>query len=187
MTVAINLLPWREAQKEQKKKEFFTMMGISAGACVALMVVIHLIIGNEIKWQQENNSFIKKEIQVLDRKIAEIEGLQKEKERLLARMDIIQQLQSNRPHIVRLFDVIVKTIPDGLYLVSLTRAEGRILLEGKAESNTRVSKFMRNIQSSEWLHSPNLSFIQADAGQDTSIERLIGFNLQAFEQKIEVP
>jgi type IV pilus assembly protein PilN len=190
MTVNINLLPWREELKEQKKKEFFVFLGGCAGFSALLVFFVHLFFVGKMEDQQENNGYLKQEIAQLDKKIAEIEGLQKEKEKLLARMEIIQELQSNRPHIVQLFDVITNTVPDGLYLVSLTRSGGRLLLEGKAESNTRVSKFMRNIEASKWLHSPVLSFIQADAKLTTqptqqtfANENMIGFNMQAFENK----
>ena len=191
MTVNINLLPWREEKKVQKKKEFFALMGGCACLSALLVFAVHLFFKNQIEYQLENNGYLKQEISQLDKQIAEIEGLQKEKERLLTRMDIIQQLQSNRPHIVRLFDVIARTIPDGLYLVSLTRAEGRLLVEGKAESNTRVSKFMRNIEASNWLYSPILSFIQADQLSDKQQlpeqhDNMIGFNMQVFENKVEM-
>ncbi|MFO1259376.1 MAG: PilN domain-containing protein [Gammaproteobacteria bacterium] len=186
----INLLPWREERKNQKKKEFFALMSGCAGLSALLVFSIHLFFKHQIEYQLEKNGYLKQEISQLDRQIAEIEGLQKEKERLLARMDIIQQLQSNRPHIVRLFDVVSRTVPDGLFLVSLTRADGRLLVEGKAESNTRVSKFMRNIESSNWLYSPVLSFIQADQLADKQQapkehDNMIGFNMQVFENKVE--
>ncbi len=101
---------------------------------------------------------------------------------LAQRMDIIQQLQSNRPHVVRLFDNMVRTIPDGLFLLSLNRTNAQIAIEGKAESNTRVSKFMRNIESSDWLANPLLNVIQAD---ENSPDSVIAFTLQANQVKKE--
>lgn len=179
MTININLLPWREELKEQQKKEFFILLGACLAMVGLLVLMIHMVVAKEINFQQSTNTLIKNEIKVLDNKIAEIKTLQKEKEQLLARMEIIQQLQTGRPHVVRLFDVLVRTIPDGLYLSSLTRAENRILVEGQAESNTRVSTFMRNIEKSAWLQSPVLSLIQANEKDQN--DRWIGFNLQAIQ------
>lgn len=182
MTININLLPWREELQEQQKKEFLVLLGAFV-ACAGLMILmVHLIVAKEINFQDSSNSLLKNEIKILDQQIQAIKDLQKEKEQLLARMDIIQQLQTGRPYIVRLFDVVVRTIPEGLYLTSLTRTENRILIDGKAESNTRVSTFMRNIESSKWLSSPILSLIQAN--EKNAQDRWIGFNLQAI-QKLE--
>ncbi len=187
MMVNINLLPWREQLKEQQKKEFFALLGASVLILFLLFLCIHLIIVNQINHQNEDNEYLKNEIKLLDQQIAEIQGLQKQKEELLARMEIIQQLQTDRPKVVRLFDVIAKTVPQGLYLTRLTRQGSNILIDGKAESNTRVSTFMRNIEASSVLRSPLLTLIQADdrkEGEKPStnfIDRMIGFNLQAVQ------
>ena len=182
MTINLNLLPWREELQEQQKKEFLVFLGALLACTGLLILMVHMFIAKEINFQQSSNTLIKNEIKVLDQKIQEIKDLQKEKEQLLARMEIIQQLQTGRPHIVRLFDVVVRTIPEGLFLSSLTRTDSRILIDGKAESNTRVSTFMRNIETSKWLHSPILSLIQAN--EQNNKDRWIGFNLQAI-QKME--
>lgn len=183
INININLLPWREALKEQQKREFLMMLGMSFLAAGGLVFCIHLWINSEISFQNEKNAYLKNEIAQLDQKISEIDALQKEKQQLLAKMDIIQQLQANRPQVVRLFDGIVKTVPDGLFLTNLARTGNNILIDGKAESNTRVSTFMRNIESSSWLKSPVLSLIQADEkeGEKKQWDKLIGFNLQAIE------
>ncbi len=146
-----------------------------------------MIISRQITFQNENNDFLKNEIKKLDQQIAEIQALQKEKAQLLARMEIIQQLQTNRPQVVRLFDGLVHTVPEGLYLTNLTRTGPSIVMDGKAESNTRVSTFMRNIEASNWLKNPLLTLIQAGTPKDTNkpsdkqSDRMIGFNLQAVE------
>lgn len=183
MTININLLPWREALKEQQKKEFISMQGLAALSAIATMLIVHLLFNYQITFQGQINEYLKNEIKILDNKIAEIKALKKEKQRLLARMEIIQQLQTNRPQIVRLFNEIVKTVPEGLYLTSLTRTGNSILMDGKAESNTRVSTFMRNIESSKWLKNPILTVIQADNSKQTDSfsDRLIDFKLQAEE------
>lgn len=185
MTININLLPWREEQKEQQKREFVSMAGLGVVIASGLMLCIHMMIGRQISFQLENNDYLKAQIKQLDLQIAEIEALQKEKAQLLARMEIIQQLQTNRPHVVRLFDGIVHTVPEGLYLTNLTRMGSHIVMDGKAESNTRVSTFMRNIERSSWLKDPVLTVIQADEPKEGAkaterqVDKMIGFNLQA--------
>jgi len=179
MRTKINLLPWREELKEQLKKEFLLVAGLGAVVALLFVMVLHWYIKNNIEGQVSNNNFLRQEIVSLDKQIAEIKNLKDEKEKLLARMQIIQELQSNRPHIVRLFDGMTRTVPEGLFLTGLTRIQSKILIDGRAESNTRVSAFMRNIESSTWLKQPLLSLIQTDEEADTA--QTIGFNLEAIQ------
>lgn len=179
MSIQINLLPWREELKETKKKEFYVLLAGASIFSVFMIMLVHMSMVGQITFQVENNNILKQEISVLDMKIAEIKALKKEKEQLLARMQIIQQLQTNRPHIVRLFDGVTRTIPEGLYLTGITRNQTKILIDGKAESNTRVSTFMRNIENYSWLKNPNLSLIQADEKKENN--KYIGFNLEAIQ------
>ncbi len=185
MSININLLPWREEQKEQQKREFISFLGLGVVAATGLILLVHMLIARQITFQNDNNTFLKNEIVKLDQQIAEIQALQKEKQQLLARMEIIQQLQTNRPQIVRLFDGIVRTVPEGLFLTNLARTGPNLVIDGKAESNTRVSTFMRNIESSNWLKNPVLTLIQADPAKEGNekplADRMIGFNLQAIE------
>ncbi|MCS5710030.1 PilN domain-containing protein [Candidatus Berkiella aquae] len=186
MTININLLPWREERKELQKKEFFTMLAFGIVVSCGLVMIMHMSVARQIAAQNENNNYLKQEIKQLDDQIAEIQGLEKEKQQLLAKMEVIQQLQASRPEVVRLFDTVVRIIPPGLYLTNLSRTGSHILLDGKAESNTRVSTFMRNIEASGLFKTPDLTLIQADDGKgDKSsprlIDRLIGFNLQVDE------
>lgn len=179
MTTHINLLPWREELKEIRKKEFLVLLGSASLVAVLLIAIMHIAMKASISFQTENNEILRTEITLLDKQIELIKGLQKEKEKLLARMQIIQELQTNRPHIVRLFDGIARTVPEGLYLEGITRTNTKILLDGKAESNTRVSTFMRNIDAYTWLKKPNLSLIQAD--EKATNGKYIGFNLEAVQ------
>jgi len=183
VTININLLPWREERKVQLKREFFALLGGVGLMSGILLLLIHFFVSNQIKKQTENNQILRDEIKTVDYQIAEIKDLQKEKERLLARMEIIQKLQGNRPNIVRLFDNIVRTMPDGLYLTHVARAGKNILLDGRAESNTRVSKLMRNIEASAWLMAPLLSDIQRDEKPATSAHA-VDFHLQA-QQRVD--
>lgn len=184
--ININLLPWREELKEQQKREFMSMLGLAVVAASGLMLLIHIAIGRQITLQNEDNDYLKREIKILDQQIEQIKLLDKEKKQLLEKMQVIQELQASRPEVVRLFDGIVRLIPPGLYLTSLSRTGNRIQIDGKAESNTRVSTLMRNIDASKLLSDPILSLIQADDQKEGDkgiklADRMIGFNLQATE------
>lgn len=187
MTININLLPWRAERKELLKKEFLTMLVFGIVVSCGLVLIMHMTVARQIAAQNDNNTYLKNEIKQLDDQIAQIQSLEKEKQQLLAKMEVIQQLQASRPEVVRLFDTIVRIIPPGLYLTNLSRTGSHILIDGKAESNTRVSTFMRNIEASGLFKTPDLTLIQADDMkadgklQTRPIDRLIGFNLQADE------
>lgn len=185
MTVTINLLPWREERKEQQKREYFSILGLAIIVAFGLMLCIHMFISRQITFQEDINLYLKNEINILDGQIAQIQHLEEEKKKLLAKMEVIQQLQASRPEIVRLFDGIVRIVPSGLFLTNLSRVGTIIEFDGKAESNTRVSTLMRNIESSQLLTKPTLTVIQADdpsrANANVAPDRLIEFNLQAIE------
>lgn len=191
MSTRINLLPWREELKEQQKKEFILISGLGCFVALLLLVLVHLIMVRSIDSQMSNNNYLRQEIAILDKKILEIKELKDKKEKLLARMQIIQELQSNRPRIVQLFDGLTRTIPDGLYLTSVTRAHTKLLIDGRAESNTRVSTFMRNIEKSTWLKKPLLSLIQAEDAKKKDTQQksdnMIDFNLEAIQVLEEAP
>jgi type IV pilus assembly protein PilN len=183
MTVNINLLPWREEQKEFDKKRLMMLMVGVSGIAIALILLVHAAFQYKISSQRRLNDYLNVEINSLNQQIGEINALQKEKQELLARMNIIQQLQINRSHTVRLFDNLVRTIPEGLYLTSLARLDDRISIEGRAESNTRVSTFMRNIEASNWLSNPILNVIQADDKKKN--DSMIDFTLHAVQMTKE--
>ena len=157
----INLLPWREQLREERKQRFLaTLIGVLAIAAGVVFLGDQYVSG-AIEQQTARNEFIQKEIAVLDARIKEIKELKTRRQQLLERMKIIQDLQGNRPVIARVFDQIVRTLPDGVYFTSLTMAGKNISIEGAAESNNRVSSLMRNLDSSEWLQSPNLTAVKA--------------------------
>ena len=176
----INLLPWREELRKEKQKEFLTLLGMAAVFALAVWGAVHFYHVQLIEYHQARNSYLEREIAKLDEKIKEIEQLEKEKERLLARMRAIEQLQGNRPLIVRLFDEIVRTLPDGVSLVSIKQTGQDITINGVAQSNARVSNFMRNLESSEWLKDPDLNVIQAT---DAAGQRISNFTLR-FKQVV---
>ncbi len=180
----INLLPWREAERKRKRQEFF----LSLGAAVATAALVTLLgrwqMSSAIAHQQERNQVLGEEIAELDKQIQEILGLENQKRRLLARMEIIETLQRSRPEIVHIFDEIVRTMPEGVYLTYLKQSGTRIEMRGVAQSSTRVSTFMRNIDGSEWLADPALRIVETKGGSDAG--RGAEFTLFA-NQRSQVP
>lgn len=171
----INLLPWREELRKEKQKEFAALVGFIAIVAVGILVIVHIYFSQLVEYHKSRNQYLTDEIAKLDKKIEEIQQLESEKDRLLARMRAIEQLQGNRPLIVHVFDEIVRTLPEGVSLVSLTQKGTSITINGVAQSNARVSNFMRNLDSSEWLKSPKLDVIQA---KDESGQRIFNFTLK---------
>jgi len=161
----INLLPWRESDRKRKRQEFiFAALGALALAAV-IGLVINWQLQSAIDHQNERNQLLKDEIAQLDRQITEILGLEQQKQRLLARMQVIEQLQRSRPEVVHLFDQLVRTIPDGVYLSEVKQTDRRVQLKGVAQSSTRVSTFMRNIDASQWLQDPALEVVETKGAQ----------------------
>ena len=156
----INLLPWRAALRVKRRNQFF--MGLlGAGLAAAIVILMALfIMGAIIDNQRDRNNILKGEISALDQKIKEILDLEAKKERLLARMDIIERLQRSRPEIVHVFDQLVRTLPGGVNLTSVKQTGAKLEIKGAAESNTRVSAFMRNIDKSGWLQEPDLEVVE---------------------------
>jgi len=157
----INLLPWREQLREERKQRFLVAMVAFIGLGAGLVFLAAQYLNTQIENQMARNEFVRKEIAVLDARIKEISELKTKKEQLLERMKIIQDLQGNRPVIGRVFDQLVRTLPDGVYFSSVKMAGKAITIAGAAESNNRVSNLMRNLDASEWLEAPNLSEVKA--------------------------
>ena len=159
----INLLPWRAERRAQRQKEFYGMLGLAAVAGLLLSFLIWFYYGQQISGQQTRNQFLEQEIAKVKAQNEEIKTLGRQKDRLLARKKVIEQLQANRSQMVHLFDSLVRTIPDGVALSNI-KQEGEILtLEGRAQSNARVSAYMRNLEGSGWMTNPDLSIIEAKA------------------------
>ncbi|MDR9436501.1 MAG: PilN domain-containing protein [Thiohalophilus sp.] len=156
----INLLPWREEQRREQQRQFLTILGLSAVLMALIILVVHLRIAGMIDHQESRNRFLQGEISKVEKQIKEINKLEEDKQRLLARMEVIQELQRNRPEVVHLFDEIARIIPDGIHLDSLKQSGDKLVLNGVAQSNARVSAFMRNIEGSDWLAEPRLEVIE---------------------------
>ena len=170
----INLLPHREWARQEKKQAFgfsLFLMALLAGAIVGL---VYFQMNAKIDYQLSRNKFINDEISKLDKQIAEISDLKKVRRSLLERMEVIQDLQSSRPSIVHLFTEIVATVPNGVFLKTLEQTGTNLLVTGEAESNARVSTYMRNLDKSEWLKEPILSIIEVE---DIKVNRISTFIL----------
>jgi type IV pilus assembly protein PilN len=179
----INLLPWREEQRKRQRQEFF--LGVAAALGTAALVVLlgRFQMSASIANQNERNAVIQGHIAELDKQIAEINGLENQKRRLIARMEIIETLQRSRPEIVHVFDEIVRVLPEGVYLTSLQQSGARIEMRGVAQSSTRVSALMRNIDNSQWLADPALRIVET---KGTAATRGAEFTLYA-NQRSQVP
>lgn len=157
---SINLLPWRQELRQRRRKEF--LFGIVAAVVLGLIVTVlaNLVVSSMIDAQNRRNELLKSEIAELDKAIEQILALEDQKARMISRMEVIDRLQASRPEVVKLFDQIVSTLPEGVYLTSVKQAGKKIEFDGVAQSSTRVSAFMRNIDASETLMSPELKVIQ---------------------------
>jgi len=166
--VKINLLPWREERRQQLTKEFYVLLGIGATIAIAIVASIYMVYSHNIEFQGQRNQIIKNEIVKLDAQIKEIEDLEKTRDDLLARKKVIEELQANRTQMVHLFDELVKTIPNGVFLQNIKQNGNTISLEGYAQSHSRVSAYMRKLEKSEWFKIPvNVEYIKADDSYDT--------------------
>jgi type IV pilus assembly protein PilN len=175
----INLLPWREELRKQKQREF--IISASGGAVVAALIVLlaHFHIDGLIDNQNHRNAFLQSQIEILNKRIGRINELEKMKADLLARMNVIQELQRSRPESVHLMDELVRTLPDGVYLNKFTQKDKKLDMTGVAQSNARVSDYMRNIDASEWLTKPRLDQIKTTKVNHT---RVANFSLRASQK-----
>jgi type IV pilus assembly protein PilN len=160
----INLLPWREEQRKERKLGFLVAIGGGTLAAAVAAGATYLMFGSLIDAQDSRNEMLRTEIKTLDKQIEEINNLESSKQKFIARMEIIEKLQRSRPEIVHLFDEIARQLPEGVYLTAVKQQDKRLKFEGIAQSSTRVSTFMRNIDGSEWLKNPELEVVETKTG-----------------------
>ncbi len=160
----INLLPWRVERRKQRQKDFMTMLGLSALGAGLLAFLIVNYYSRQISGQNERNAFLTQKIAEVQKQIDEIKTLDDKKARLLKRKEIIEDLQSDRSQMVHLFDSLVRTIPDGVVLTSIKQEGDKLTLDGRSQSNARVSTYMRTLEGSGWMTQPQLSIIEAKEG-----------------------
>lgn len=174
----INLLPWREELRAQKKQDFINAIGVAVFVTVIIFAGLHLYIEGLKTYQEQRNKLIQDEIALLDVKIAKIKTIEEQKSKLLAKIELIQKLQESRPEIVHLFDELPRVTPDGVFLSKFTQKGADLTFNGKSQSNARVSAFMRAIEASAWLKTPQLDVIQS-ATKATNSEQLSDFQMHA--------
>lgn len=182
--VRLNLLPWRETRRQHQKRLFVIHGMIALLVTLGAAIASYFVIDGLILYQVSRNDFLIAEIAKLDSKINEIKEIEKKKADLLARMDIIQELQYIRPEVVHLFDEIVTAIPDGVFLTGIRQSGRNVVLEGRAQSYGRISDLMRNIKASAWITNPTLTIIK---DQDKSDRGLSQFELQFQQQRPPAP
>ena len=185
----INLLPWRIERRKQRQREFYTMLGGAAIGGVLLTGLIWSYYNGQISGQHERNGFLDQKIAEVKKQNEEIDRLDAQRDRLLARKAVIEELQAKRSQMVHLFDSLVRTIPDGVVLTGI-KQEGEILtLSGRTQSNARVSTYMRNLESSGWMSNPELSIIEAKAQERA--QGTAAMDVKAlpymFELKVNLP
>jgi len=157
----INLLPWRAERQKQRQQQFYVMLAVAVVGGLLAWFMVDSYYDMQIAGQQKRNQFLIGEIAKLDAEIAEIAELDEKKSKLLARKKVIEELQANRSQMVHLFDELVRTIPDGVILTSIKQDGDKLVLEGRTQSNARISTYMRNVDASQWMRAPELSIIEA--------------------------
>ena len=175
MAVKINLLDWRTELNTLRQQQFFATLGLGAALAIGGIIVVYLGVSGAIDYQRERNTFLTAQIVEMDRKIKEIEELEKVKANLLARMKVIEELQASRAAMVHFFDEILNTLPEGVYIKSLKQVGPAVTIEGVAESNNRVSAYMKNVESSRWFAEPKLVVINT---KDVNRRRQSEFQLR---------
>ena len=187
----INLLPWREELRQEKKRQFLSSLGLAA-----LLTIIFIGLGNIYMLglkdhQSQRNKMLQDEIAVLDTKIVEVKSIGERKSKLLSKIDLVQRLQESRPEIVHLFDEIPRTTPDGVFLNKFTQLGADLTFDGKTQSNARVSAFMRAVEASAWLQTPKLGVIispdktNVEQNSDFTLRATLGKKITETEEKVK--
>ena len=183
----VNLLPWREADRKRRRQEFIFSIVAAIGSAALVTLAGRGLMAGAISHQETRNRALETQITALEKQIEEINGLEKQKQALIARMEIIETLQRSRPEIVHVFDELVRVLPEGVYLTYLKQSGPRIEMRGVAQSSTRVSTFMRNIDSSEWLADPSLQVVETKGREAGSGAQFTLFATQRKQTPVEGP
>lgn len=173
--IRINLRDWRAERRALRQKQFINMAALSAIAVAAVVGLTWTLYNGAIEHQNKRNDLLRAEIAKIDKQIAEIKTLEQTRNRLIARMQVIEKLQSQRSLVVHFFDQIVETLPDGVFLTSVSQSGSDVQLVGQAESNARISNYMKNLDSSPYFTDPRLIVIQSTGSGNV---RLSNFTLK---------
>jgi type IV pilus assembly protein PilN len=184
-TVRINLRPWREELREERKKLFFILAGVCSAAAVLLSLLIWEIFNLKAQNQKSRNQLIVAENAKLDAQLQEIGHLEKRREDMVSQLEVIQGLQGNRPIIVRVFDALVRTLPDGVYFSSIQMTGNQIAIVGRATSNSQISALMRQLDGSDWFDAPSLKKVTAAGSGTEGSEGYYQFDLTVMQVKPE--
>lgn len=168
ITTTINLLPWREKRRKQQQQDFMIMLAAAAAIGVLIWWMWSSSVSSDVEGQTGRNNYIKGQLTQLDEQIVEIKKLEERRAELVSRMEVIQNLQNDRPSIVYIFDQLVRAIPDGVFYTSITRKGPSFTIQGQAVSNTRISSLMRNLNESPWFVSPALETVTAVEDSEAS-------------------
>ncbi len=182
--IRINLLPHREEKRRAQQLQFIVLAVISLVLGAVIVGLVHVAISSKISYQERRNQYLKQEIAVLEKQIEEIKKLREQTQSLLARKNVVENLQSTRSDVVHLLDQMLRILPDGIYLKSIKQSGYKISLNGLAQSNARISTLMRSIEDSPWLDSPTLIEIHATGSGAT---RLSEFSLTFNLTKVATP
>lgn len=176
--IRINLLPHRAEKRRAKQLQFVVLSVISLTIGALIVALVHVAISSQIDYQNRRNDYLKQEITVLDKQIAEIKKLREQTQSLLARKNVVENLQSTRSDVVHLLDQMLRILPDGVYIKSIKQSGYKIALIGYAQSNARISTLMRSVEDSPWLDSPTLIEIHAvNVNGGRASEFSLNFNL----------
>jgi type IV pilus assembly protein PilN len=176
----INLLPWREAQRRERNRATMVLCGVIWGIAAIIVFLANTYMNSRISHQEARNAYVQSEINALSKVIKEIEDLKDKRDKLLARMEVIQTLQTNRSQIVHVFDDLVTKLPNGVYYDKISKANGKLTIGGKAQSNNRVSALMRNLDSSDWFDNTSLKVVDVIDQNGASIS---SFDVEVKEEK----
>jgi type IV pilus assembly protein PilN len=162
VTTHINLLDWRKARRERRKQEFAASVGLGVVIAGGIVIAAYLLVSGQLSNQNARNNYLRAEIKELDQQLKEIQELERVRSNLIARMRVIEELEASRMASVRFFDEIVNTLPDGVSLTSLKQQGANVTLDGVAESNGRISTYMKSLDASPWFSDPRLVVIKTN-------------------------
>jgi type IV pilus assembly protein PilN len=162
----INLLPWRQERRKGRQQQFYTMLGGAAGVGVLAAILGYLFYTTQIGHQNDRNAYLKAQIEDVKKKNAEIDALDKRRASLEARLQVVEKLQTDRAKMVHLFDALARSIADGAMITNIKQDGNSLTISGRAQSNTRVSTYLRNLEKSGWMVQPDLGSIELKTGNN---------------------